>query len=288
MSGAWIRVATADATADLYPGCIIGRSWRCDLVINDPRVSEVHAVVSLRSGSLKLRRLGGNLWLYGMPVEAAILCQGQRIALAEDIEIRIDDIMLPETVPALRIGGGEPTPLEGTRLWVDANGVHSRPVDGGVELWAIDEDWYAGRPGQPLIGPVQIGELQLELVQLERQQAESPATRARGLYAPLHIVARYDTVQLRQANHPVLVLSGLPARLLTELAELQAPVNWKVAASELWPKQPTDVLRRRWDKTLASLRGKLREARIRPDLVRSSGGQVSLVLVQGDVLEVES
>jgi hypothetical protein len=221
-----------------------------------------------------------------MPVEAAVLHRGQRIALAADLEIRIDDIVLPERIPALRIGDGEPIPLEGRHLWVSEDNVHSRPVPGAVEMWAIDEDWFAGSPAQPLTDAVEIDGCRLQIVYLARQDAESHPTRADGLYPPLHIVARYDTVQLQQENHPVLVLSGLPARLITELAEMGAPVSWRVVAAELWPGQPVGVLRRRWDKTLASLRGKLREARVRPDLVRSTGGQVSLVLVEGDILDV--
>ena len=39
--------------------------------------------------------------------------------------------------------------------------------------------------------------------------------------------------------------------------------------------------------TRNKLRTKLRAAGIRPDLVRSSGGQVSLVILDGDRLEVE-
>lgn len=286
MSGAWVRFRLGASTADLYPGCIIGRSWRSDLVVNDPRVSEVHAVVSLRGGSLKLRRLGGNLRLFGMPIEAAVLRPGQRIALADDLEILVDDIILPEQLPAIQIGDADPIPLDGPRVWVKNGTVHSRPTSGAIEIWAVDEDWFVGSPNRPLTEPVPFEGQWLRMVYLKREDAEVPSTRARQLYQPLQILARYDTVQLRQADQPVLVLSGNPARLITELAEMGSPVSWRVVAGELWPAQPTEVLRRRWDKCLASLRGKLRAARIRPDLVRSTGGQVSLVLLGEDDLRV--
>ena len=85
----------------------------------------------------------------------------------------------------------------------------------------------------------------------------------------------------------MLVLSGLPAKLVSELAEIGHPVGWEVVAAELWPGLDAHLLRRRWDKSLAKLRTKLRAAGIRPDLVRSSGGQVSLVILDGDCLEVD-
>ena len=256
-------------------------------MINDPRVSEVHAVVSLRAGALKLRPLGGHLWLFGMPVEAAVLAKGQRIALAQGLDVQVDDLVLPDRVAALRIDDGEPIALKAPRLWVGEGQVHSRPIPDGIELWCVDEDWFVGRPPQSLSAPQDIRGHRLEVVHVARKVAESLATKARGLYAPLRIVARFDIVHIHQANQPVLVLAGMPARLISELAAM-GPVSWKVAATELWPDQPADVLRRRWDKTLATLRGKLREAHIRPDLVRSSGGQVSLVLVTEDVLDLES
>ena len=287
MSGAWVRIAAGGQSADLFPGCIVGRSWRCDLVVNDPRVSEVHAVVSLRGGALKLRSLRGGLWVHGMPVEGVTLRPGQRIAVADGLELHVEDIVLPDQVPALCIDEDDPIPLTAPRVWIDAQGVHGRPRKGATELWAVDEDWFIGPEAIPLTGAVTVDGHQFEVVYVDRQEAEVPSTRARGLYQALHIVARYDVVQLHQAQRPVFVLSGEPARLVSELAQLQAPVGWRVVAEELWPTLDGTRMRRRWDKTLAKLRGKLREANIRPDLVRSTGGQVSLVTLEQDRVEVD-
>ena len=287
MSGAWVRISCGDEAEELYPGCIIGRSWRCDLVVQDPRVSEVHAVVSLRGGKLKLRRLGGGLWVHGMPVEAATLRPGLQIAIAQGLPLSIDDLLLPDKVAAICIDGGAPLPLEAPRVWI-SDAVHSRPVPGAIEVWAIDEDWFAGKPPRPLVDRLELDGHVLELVHVDRQDAEVPSTHARGLYEPLHLVARYDTAQLRQGEQPVLVLAGIPARVVTERAALQAPGGGRGVAAELGPGLADARMRRRWDKALASLREKLREARIRPDLVRSTGGQVSLVTLEHDRVEVES
>lgn len=58
-------------------------------------------------------------------------------------------------------------------------------------------------------------------------------------------------------------------------------------AQELWPDQPVDLmLRKKWDVSLARLRARLKEARIRPDLLRSAGtGQLELVLRPEDHVE---
>lgn len=287
MSVAWAKLTVGDDSAVLYPGCVIGRSWRADLLVNDPRVSEVHAVLSLRGGALKLRRLGGNLWMHGMPVEALTLREGMKISLADDLELTVDALMLPVTLPALSIEGGPPQPLTSPRLWVDGDGLYTREREGAIPVWSVDEDWYAGPEATPLDGPTTLAGVTLELVWLPSRAAELPTTRAGGLYAPLTIVARYDTVHLHQDGHPVLVLSGLPAKLVSELVEIGTAVGWEAVAAELWPGLDAYKLRRRWDKALAKLRAKLRNAGIRPDLVRSSGGQVSLVILDGDQLEGE-
>ena len=287
MSGAWVRLTTEHETADLYPGCIIGRSWRCDLVVNDPRVSEVHAVVSLRAGALKLRSLRGGLWLNGMPVEGITLREGQRISLAKSLELVVEDIVLPNRVPALRVDGGLPLPLVAPRVWLVGHDLQGKPSPDAIEVWAVDEDWFAGPDALNLNQLQEINGRKLTIIHVPRKEAEVPSTRARGLYQALHIVAKYDTVQFHQGNQPVFIVSGEPARLVSELAQYQAPVGWKVVASELWPNLETNQMRRKWDKTLARLRGKLREATIRPDLVRSTGGQISLVTLEEDRVEVE-
>lgn len=148
----------------------------------------------------------------------------------------------------------------------------------------MDEDWLAGPDALNLNQLQEINSRKLTIIHVPRKEAEVPSTRARGMYPALNLVAKYDTVQIHQ---PVFIVSGEPARLVSELAQYPAPVGWKVVASELWPTLETNQIRRKWDKTLARLRGKLREATSRPDLVRSTGGQISLVTLQEDRGEVE-
>jgi hypothetical protein len=48
---------------ELEPGDVIGRSWKAALWLQDPRVSECHAAVSLRDGGLRLIALRGRFSL---------------------------------------------------------------------------------------------------------------------------------------------------------------------------------------------------------------------------------
>jgi len=66
---------------ELEPGDIVGRMPRCDLRIEDPRISEAHALVSLRGPTLKLLVLRGRISVGGKTVTEVALSAGQRFLL---------------------------------------------------------------------------------------------------------------------------------------------------------------------------------------------------------------
>lgn len=84
-----------------------------------------------------------------------------------------------------------------------------------------------------------------------------------------------------------MALGGLAARLISEIVAFDGPVSWEVLAGELWPDEDdVHLLRHKLDVTLSRLRSRLREARVRPDLVRSDGfGKVEIFLHTGDEIE---
>ncbi len=62
-------------------------------------------------------------------------------------------------------------------------------------------------------------------------------------------------------------------------------MSWRAVAVEIWSEEDNDdnQLRRKWDHNLARLRRKLKDTRIRPNLVRSDRtGNVELFLAEGD------
>jgi hypothetical protein len=120
-------------------------------------------------------------------------------------------------------------------------------------------------------------------VTLER--AGQHATQIKGgLQSPLHIVARYDVAHIHSENSGTIAINGIPARIISELVAFGGPVDWEVLAHEIWPDAcEREQLRSKFDVSLTRLRKRLREARIRPDLVRANGaGQFELFLHERD------
>jgi hypothetical protein len=65
----------------------------------------------------------------------------------------------------------------------------------------------------------------------------------------------------------------MPARIVTELALIGVPVEWRTLAHMLWPGEEEDsILRARIDRTMTRLRKRLVELGVRKDLVRTDGG----------------
>lgn len=105
--------------------------------------------------------------------------------------------------------------------------------------------------------------------------------------APLRILARYDTVHIHREGEPVVVLTGILARMISELVSVKVAISWEALAQSLWPEEEErPALRNRWDVALARLRTRLKSAGIRSDLVKADGsGNIELLLNAADVVE---
>ena len=282
------------STADLCPGDIVGRLWNAALRLDDGRISEAHAMVSLRGGALKLLSLRGMLAVDRVPARAVRLEPGLRVALAEGLEIEVEAVELPDQVLAISLADGRPRILTAS-VYSVLPGPPPRlepryQTDASGWLWSTEAGWRI-QPGE---GPVhaleagsewRLGDHRVQAVSLPRGEADVRSTRQSGsIFPPLKIIAWFDTVHLHRQGHPTLALSGKPAQLLSLLVSFSGPVGWEVAAGELWRKADDRVqLRQRWDRTLSKLRDRLREGRVRPDLVRADGtGNYELLLLDGD------
>ncbi len=80
---AQLTLSSDDSRVTVHPGDLIGRLASADVVISDPRVSEAHALVSLRRRSLRLLGLRGALSVGGREVDVVTLAPGVRVDLAE-------------------------------------------------------------------------------------------------------------------------------------------------------------------------------------------------------------
>ncbi|MEN0068266.1 MAG: FHA domain-containing protein, partial [Myxococcota bacterium] len=132
----------------MRPGDLVGRLRSADLRIDDPRVSEAHAYVSLREGALRLLALRGGLAVDGRLLREVSLTQGQRILLAKGpppVELTVRDVVHPQVMLALRGGGFDDEVLTGRCLSILGPAPLSlvegyRPTAHAV-LWTNGEGW---------------------------------------------------------------------------------------------------------------------------------------------------
>jgi len=277
----------------LVHGDLVGRLRTARLPIDDPRVSEAHALVSLRGGELKLLALRGRLRVDGQALTSVVLTPGLRISLAPGVDLDVGDVVLPEEVVGL-VGAGLPRqPLDGVRsLFLRPRPRLEVGVVTGADavLWGEDDAYRVRLPATGEERALALGDdftvagVTLSLVPIRLRDASVPSTL--GGAAPLHLIASYDTVQLHQSEFSC-VIGGIGARIVCELLDLGGPVSWEVLASELWGADEDRAdLRPRFDMAMTRLRRRLRGSGIRDDLVVLTGtGQVELVLRTGDRVE---
>jgi hypothetical protein len=296
---AYVRLQLPDGTArDLGHGDLIGRLWSAACPIDDPRVSEAHAMVSLRGSQLKLLALRGRFAVDGAPLTELALAVGQHIALADGLHVDVLEVALPDAVMALE-GAALPRQALPAVASVRAG---PRPEllagvvpDADAVLWSDGRSWRWRLRDAPTAGvPFAVGDTlvigahALRATEVPLEGAGQAVTVAHGAIGePLHLQIRYDTAHILRGNAPPVVIDGMSARILAELADMGVPAPWDVIARELWPDEdnPT-ALRNRWDVAVWRLRKKLRDGRVRPDLVRSDrSGNIELCLARHDTLE---
>lgn len=276
-------------------GDLIGRVWSAALCLDDARVSEAHAMVSLRGAELRMLALRGMLALGGTLLREVTLEPGQRVALARGVGLDVLAVQVPERVMALRLGAAAPTPLAGVcSLMPGATPTLRAGVRQGARaVFHLAADGWQVRVGDS-VSPLQPGwtlpGVDVEAVWL-RPTGAGQATRALDqLDAPLRLVLRYDTVLSHRSGEPILRLTGRAARLVSELGSIGAPVHWEPLARQVWTDDiDTPALRRRFDMMLSRIRRKLSDAGVTPDLVRSDrSGLFELVLRPQDTVVDES
>ncbi len=277
------------------PGGIVGRLSSAALRLDDPRVSEAHALVSRRGSELKLLALRRWFEVDGERSAEVTLQEGQHIRLAPGVSLTVTDVQIASASLILRGLCDGPRELEaGVNVLVERDGGialepgYSEPCRGTI--WSTSTGWAARIDDGPAIDltlglRLEVGSTSLRVV---GRTARASASTVGGfdLDPPLRIVLRHDTVHLFRTGNPPVVLNGVPARILSEVALIGVPVPWEVAAREVWTEdRPRHVLRTNWDRNNRSLRRKLKKATIRTDLVRADGrGNVELFLLPGDLV----
>jgi len=272
------------STQTLGHGALIGRLWSAELHINDGRISEAHAMVSLRGRDLSLLALRGRFTHKGRTLSHLVLRAQQRIGLAAGLELEVLEVTIPDVVLALeadrvarQVLAGVASLYGGAQPRV-AKGWHS---DASGYIWPTGTGWMraADEPIPVLAGDTwEVGGVQFKAVE-HRIEGSAMTAREVGFDAALTLIARFDTVHLIREGAPVVVLSGNAARVISELVITGCAIGWEPLARQLWRDTHRGSLRRRWDMLIMRLRNKLRDNGIRSDLLRPDGaGSIQLVL----------
>ncbi|TNF36551.1 MAG: helix-turn-helix domain-containing protein [Deltaproteobacteria bacterium] len=278
----------------LGPGDIIGRLPSAALQVADPRVSEAHAMLSLRAGELVLLALRRRFAIGGEPRAQVVLEPGLELELAEGVALHCVAVHLPDTVLAVRAAGlpDLPLPPVATLLPGPPPRVLAAPKRGGAVVWSEAERFLlqqAGEPARPVADGdrVTVDGVVFTFFALPVSQLMATETASLDTHPAMTLELFYDVVHIHQAGQPRVTLRGVGARLLSELALLGQPVSWETVAGELWDAS-TDrsLLRGRWDMAVGRLRHRLRDAGLPPHLLYTDGsGNIELRLRPADVIE---
>ena len=142
---AYVRLRHSDgATSVLVPGDLVGRLSSAALHLHDARISEAHALLSLRGQELKLLGLRGRFAVGGRVVDEVVLWVGQTIEFAPGLSVEVIDAEVPDEVLALQGEGLARQILSG----VCSLELNPRPRlvaryvgDAAAHLWTIGGAW---------------------------------------------------------------------------------------------------------------------------------------------------
>ena len=281
------------------PGSILGRLSSASVRIDDPRVSEAHALVSLRGSELKLLTLRGSLRVEGRRDADVVLEAGLRIYLARGVELKVVAVELPSSMTALQIRSQGRPFGEQVELTRSVYSVLPQPEpqivpryvqSAPAHVWNTSDGWCIRLSGQERVqltagASFEVAGFSVSVIDVPLPEAGITETVVSNRsYTTLQIIDRDGTIHIHPQGKRSMVLNGKPAQIISELLCMEVLAPWYVVAGEIWPRtRELKVLRRNWDQCLNRLRKKLREGGIRDNLVNADGtGNIELFLLPGD------
>ena len=275
-------------------GSIVGRLWSADLHLNDARVSEAHAIVSLRGRDVRLLALRGRFKVRGRTQSDVVLAAGLVVTFAPGLDLVVEAVRVPDEVLAIEGTGLQRQVLRGvTSLY---GGARVRAVAGWKSdahdyLWPTGDAWLRGSGTGTVVSlgdSWKVGDCTVTAV--GERLSGTDATEIDPRYAsPLRIVARYDTVHIVREGQPTVLISGHMARVVSDLVVARAPISWQDMAQSIWGDVDKNLIRRRWDMQMVRFRQKLRSQGVRDDLLSADGsGLLALVLGPADSMVDET
>lgn len=294
---AWFRVGDESAPVAVGHGGIVGRLPSAALWLDDGRVSEAHAMVSLRGTSLRLMGLRGRFSVNGAVVGEVALRPGLRVGLAEGVDVVCVQVDVPSHVLGLAIGSADASPIvpTGTTSLVGGSPIRVRAGvhrDAAVVIWSSGMGWRArigaADPVDVAAGThFDVGGAPVHVVDVPVENAATPAT-ATTLRPQLTLVVAPAGVSVAVEGAPPVFVGGTGGRLLGALAAADGPLAWREVAARVWvdDRSSEASLRQRFDTTLSRLRARLRGLGV-PALVRlDRAGSARLDLHRRDVVRL--
>lgn len=288
----WLSANDADPHP-LGAGDLIGRASTAALRLDDPRVSEAHALVSLRDRGLVLLALRGRFRVAGQVRTEVELHAGVEVALADGITLTVHGVELPASVLGLDVPGLGRHGLAGTTSLLAGQPPQLRPgvaPDAAAVFWTFGVEWRA-RVGSAPPRTLQAGDrialgrdtvTVVELpVELASRTRTIPSART-----PIRIETWPQSVRLH-LERDVVDITGVPGRILATTLRSAGPIPWRDLCAHVWPddRSREASLRNRLDVGLARLRDRLNAGGATEILVTLDGaGHAHARTATGDVI----
>lgn len=255
--------------ATLNPGEYIGRSEVAALCIDDPRVSEAHAMVSLRDGHLKLIALRGRFRHKSQVLSEIILKPDLVLELAPDIHVVCEHVNMPTSVLGLIIDQDIEVRLTNTiTLYAGDLPTLKRGYDpyGDAIFWDTALSWRMRTNDDASVilsagDHYTINGTDIKVVAIPLEHAQQTKTR-NSLRAPITFTCHDMHVEMDRTGEPTVKLSGIPGRIFLSLLKRQGTASYQEVVHDVWSEDySTDLsLRRRFDTGMRRLRAQLRLA----------------------------
>lgn len=283
----------------LSMGDMIGRMEQAALFIDDPRISEAHAMVSLRGESLVLLALRGRFRVDGQVKSKVVLKEGLEIELHNELAFICDEVVLPARLLGLKMDGLPQVSLtQTTSIVIDAGKprLHAgyNPAAHAL-LWSSGGRWSI-RLGKDDPGSViRVGDVfkvdgkNLEIVEVDLREAARSSTR-QTLTDPLLLDVTPRSVSISTSRCHLTTITGVPGRILSALATHGAPMFWEDLVSVVWSEDRSlaSSLRRRLDVGVLRLRERLVQSNLSSELIKLDGaGMIEFDLRQVDAVNVK-
>lgn len=257
-------------------------------------------MVSLRGSTLRLIALRGRFALDGQPLQDLELRPGLEVVFATGLSLRVHDVVLPHEVLVLEGDGLARHVLAGVNaLYVDPRPRLAQGLlpDAPALLWHDGLGWVLRLEGEdrPLVAgdTFQIGDTP-PFAPCPSRSAK-PVTPRRAPSAALIARSRSSRATTRCTSFAKgqLTARARPPRSPHPGASSPpsvCPCRGRPWRAKYWDDEAdVSALRRRFDASLSRLRQKLREARLRADLIRADGaGNFELNLLPADVIQDET